>query len=89
MTLRAHFCDMADAAAAFVDKEVAHLLEQIRALGTTDAAGQVSCPFGVLFSATVDVFEVSSAAGAGPRQARAEVDVTACAGAPYPPHRRH
>ena len=44
--------------AATVDHEVALLVEQIKKLGTADASsGQFACAFGVLFDATVDVFE--------------------------------
>lgn len=43
--------------AATVDHEVTLLVEQIKKLGTADASGVVTCAFGVLFDATVDIFE--------------------------------
>ena len=43
--------------AATVDHEVTLLVEQIKKLGTADASGGFTCAFGVLFDATVDIFE--------------------------------
>lgn len=43
--------------AATVDKEVAELVHQVQKLGTAGADGKVSVPFGVLYDATVDIFE--------------------------------
>jgi hypothetical protein len=40
-----------------VDEEVELLVQKIRELGTQQADGSVGVSFGVLFNATVDIFE--------------------------------
>ena len=40
-----------------VDEEVEMLVKKIRELGTQQADGSVGVAFGVLFNATVDIFE--------------------------------